>query len=1593
MPNLFRYILPFLILLTSLKGEAQVYPVQSTLQITPPYSLTLADYVAPGSEKVALNIFLADVNRPELSVRLRLRIEGVGIRIETKAEYLPEPMMISGGVPLRLIGADLVDYFDPRNLNFSGITQREYEQKAALPEGLYQFTFEVIEYNRGVKISNSATVMAWLILNDPPLINLPKDNDKIRIQSPQQVIFQWTPRHTGSPNAAFSTEYEFRLVEVWPSTRNPNDAILTSPAIFETTTAASTLIYGPAETPLEPGRRYAFRIKAKSIVGVDELNLFKNNGYSQVSTFVYGDACTLPTGIQAEVISSSKIGFAWDTQDNHTGYNIKYRLANTPNAAWYTNTSALNDIEINSLQPATTYEYQVAAACGSYESEYSPVATVTTNEAQAITYSCGLPLNPFDLDPSQLIESLKTGDVIQAGDFDVKLTEVSGSNGIFTGKGVIEVPFFNKARLQASFSSISVNKELRMVAGSMNITGGGVEVIPAGVMDLMDELTEALALADSALNLVESNLPQPFDPYSFVADKEVKIPGTITSVTKGANGGVVVTASNGTEQTIPAGGTTAITDSNGNGYLIDSKGNIHPTTAAIASAAARREYNLNVNFAKASNTRFGFDAKKHDALLTTYEHVKDTYYASWKSIATGQTDNALALLEGTNVDKTKIHFEQSGVGLGTSDLGNISQSPSPNSQILTIKGTTDGVQESVVALYTPSDTTKKEQVLGKLNVVTYNQIDKHVVIVPVNGNTFDKFGSVAILQDSLNKIYNQGIVNWTVELKPGITVEGIAPFEDGGTGLLSNFTSHMKKVINAYKENTTPDTYYLFLVSNPQDPSTLGVMPRSKEYGFIFADKHSTLPEVARTIAHELGHGAFNLHHTFMEPNYTITKGTTDNLMDYPAGPKLYKYQWDKIRYPDIVVGIFESDEEGQSSDKGIVIDSNLSFLTPSGTLITLPAKSEIFYACNAANYFERGTLLSFRIGDMMYYANAEVPDLKINFINYISTKGIYPDANQERIQIASTSDLYLVNQDIDGLGTNVNLIKAKTAKPVLYKKDYSGKAISFTERDELGITEEITPVKSQVFKPCDGNSGKIVFFGRDIQKISSDTQTQQASTITTEDSYAKYAASDLHNWLKESGSDANVILTRCNTKELIYFSALGKELMSDNAQYDLAREKYDNGTFDGGSAIWACWDGKKWNVESKFKEGVLNPTHPKLKSELAGIKEEIENRVNTIENAGVGREALKVDAGEDGEIKQSKLGFFELIVTVRDVAKEVVNTAKVPEQFWNSKDKTAEFSKAGIHVPALLAGGGDQVLDEAVGSVQFISFALDIATEPKIVVESWNKIKNLKTDDIKKMIIGAATDKYEKYAQGGVIARHEGGKDAVQFVEAVIMPLANVSKKAKDVVESADVVTDIAKKFDLDDAIRKDLDDVIDNADASKLIKECTENGEFKNYLEQSAEELKSIAQAQKKKFTWPELQALWKRGNDFNAKRKFDYPYSEVWLEHPTKVYPVGHKNAGKPRRYRLDSFDNVGDGKIVSRKATSLSEIQESTFENYLKELKDKYPDGSRIANSDIGKTLKGKHYLEIPDTNKAFYEASERFKQLAKDYDVTIVFKPE
>ena len=122
--------------------------------------------------------------------------------------------------------------------------------------------------------------------------------------------------------------------------------------------------------------------------------------------------------------------------------------------------------------------------------------------------------------------------------------------------------------------------------------------------------------------------------------------------------------------------------------------------------------------------------------------------------------------------------------------------------------------------------------------------------------------------------------------------------------------------------------------------------------------------------------------------------------------------------------------------------------------------------------------------------------------------------------------------------------------------------------------------------------------------------------------------------------------------------------------------------------------------------------------------------------------------------------------------------------------------------------------------------------------------------------------------------------------------------------------------------------------------------------------------------------------RGNAFNktAREKGWYPHNEV------------HLSNGK----RLDSYDPV-KGEIVSRKATDLEMIDVKTFERYLKELRDKYPAGTKIRSNTNrlidGQELHGRQILEIPASNKTFDKIKE-YEALAKDkYGIELRYREE
>ena len=123
--------------------------------------------------------------------------------------------------------------------------------------------------------------------------------------------------------------------------------------------------------------------------------------------------------------------------------------------------------------------------------------------------------------------------------------------------------------------------------------------------------------------------------------------------------------------------------------------------------------------------------------------------------------------------------------------------------------------------------------------------------------------------------------------------------------------------------------------------------------------------------------------------------------------------------------------------------------------------------------------------------------------------------------------------------------------------------------------------------------------------------------------------------------------------------------------------------------------------------------------------------------------------------------------------------------------------------------------------------------------------------------------------------------------------------------------------------------------------------------------------------------------RRNEFNKKAIDNewYEYNEVHLEN------------GK----RLDSYDEI-KGEIVSRKATDLESIELSTFESYLKEMKNKYSEGIKIRSDKYkteldGKVLKGRQILEIPESNKNFDKIQEYIDLAKNKYNIEIRFRPE
>lgn len=898
-------------------------PVTVIVSLSPPYTPFLNEYGSSGVDKLQVSLLVNDSRMVNYPAKLQMLIEhvGSGIVMRTSEYAAIAPIMLTGNVTEVFNGFDLNKYFLAQNNVFTGFDQSQYLQTGRIPDGQYRIGFRIVDAQRtDVVLSNTAyTQPGWFVLNDPPQINLPRNKEKVRVNDLQNVKLEWFPRHLGSLNAAFATSYQIELFAIRVPGMNPNQVAMSMQPDFTDVTNRTSYNLTNDKYMLEPGVEYAYRIKA--MAGDNQLTLFQNDGYSEVFSFIYGSLCPETENVSAQTMGTDKVEISWDTEPLQTSFETRFRKAGQVNDLWHTRESFIGMTDItNVLSYGVKYEYQVKATCTTVESDYSPLDYFTMPNAPNTKFECGA-------DDSVMVNntipkaSLQEGEMIFYGQFPIKLTEVSGSNGVFTGKGRMRIPFLAYIQVNMQFNGIKVNELNEVYEGEL------VSIYNPDSKFLIDDVSDYFSAGSQVGNVITGEESAAIT-LGYVVDNASSLNVTVSgsTVTVTGHGGTVTT-----DIETATGGTT-ISDSEGNLYVVSEDGSVSQVgTSGGASDAVN--YNNNsaaynqlatdatIVFLNDDSDIWAFDEKSDSYENSTkinseYEQLGD-YYVPWKLIPEGKSGKVKAKITSGSIDSDKVVFK---TPTGTEYMTNYNGSEFE----LTIVGSEHGDVQEIYALYEENDSTTKS--LGKLKNASYNIIKGKLAIVPVG----DAELSTETLKTQLDNIYLKNGIEWEVRSEPAFTDTTWAGDDgklDGGeSGFFSAYTAEMKALNNAFKAERTvnDDEVYLFVfnteAANVESGVLLGDMPIGYQFGYLFSPSDD--PITAKTIAHELAHGKLQLKHTF-DASYGLDEGTTANLMDYSSGEELVKQQWDAIFDPQILIaGFLQDDEEGERKK----IDSTYHF-------------------------------------------------------------------------------------------------------------------------------------------------------------------------------------------------------------------------------------------------------------------------------------------------------------------------------------------------------------------------------------------------------------------------------------------------------------------------------------------------------------------------------------------------------------------------------------------------------------------------------------------------------------------------------------------
>jgi hypothetical protein len=745
----------------------------------------------------------------------------------------------------------------------------------------------------------------------------------------------------------------------------------TSFLTFNTTATNATL------KPLEVNAQYQLLVRVKcngvfsiySDTALVDLSLGKTRNCDTVK-FIKALKTTL-TNIQvAWNFDNTCTGYIIKFREDGQPLSSEYTQAFTNIDSLKTN-CVINDTvryTFQNLKSGTKYLLRIQKICGQNNALFNMPMAASTMPDPKTNGTCGSG-KVCDKNPAAPLTSLEVGHTIYCADYEIvvdSLTEATSNPalGIYSGLGHMEMPvpgLGDFVNMHVSFRNVKINDKPNscVYEGTINIDSMNASIIPTKIRDsvkalmakaqqAVDQANALLAQAQAGIDQLQAGLQQGMDYFQGgdgvgnvktgkLGDQEI---GTDISAARPPTATV-----NGTEVTV--NGVTKnvgplpalLKDTDGEVFQVTSTGQltyVGKYDTAYAKNPALELTDQIVTYEDYKGTpkaTFDFDAyqdifKNSIQLKSEYEKITDTYYVPAKFIIPGALDKVTATINTDVPDAKKVVFSNS--------TGFVYDAQRDGKEFtLNLAGGPASDGQYIYAWYVDGAVKKA---IGKLLLPSYAPQVKNVVIIPVK-EPARRVYTASIFENYLNATYNKIGITYHVTIDESF--RNNTDWADGtdysiqptGSSLLNDdYRGKEADVIKAYEafiiakgETIDPKTAYFLSVfeeSSTKDDNPaiklLGKMPPEEQFGFLYS---GGLPDggisagLARTVAHELGHGAYHLEHTFIGLYLgKDSKNTTQNLMDYSTGKDLWKLQWDVVHDPGHVWSVLRRDRDAQAN-------------------------------------------------------------------------------------------------------------------------------------------------------------------------------------------------------------------------------------------------------------------------------------------------------------------------------------------------------------------------------------------------------------------------------------------------------------------------------------------------------------------------------------------------------------------------------------------------------------------------------------------------------------------------------------------------------